>query len=175
MVNQMTRSLVLLVLGVGTTAFAQHPPVESPLLDRLAGKWVSQADIAGHKSTRDIEGEWVIQHHYLRLHEVSREKDAKGNPRYEAMEYLTTGPQSNQIQCVWLDVFAGGPALTTLGVADSKDNDIPFVFKDDKGEINFTNAFTYDPKTDSWQWTMNNVDHGKAIPFGIEKLARAAK
>jgi hypothetical protein len=170
----MTRTILALTLFLCGAAFAQTPQVDSPLLDRLAGKWVSQAEIAGHKSTRDIEGEWVIQHHYLRLHEVSREKDAKGNPRYEAMEYLTTGPQQKQIQCVWLDVFAGA-GLTTLGVADPKDNDIPFVFKDDKGEINFTNDFTYDPKTDSWQWTMNNVDHGKAIPFGIEKLARAAK
>jgi hypothetical protein len=170
----MTRTILALTLFLCGAAFAQTPQVDSPLLDRLAGKWVSQAEIAGHKSTRDIEGEWVIQHHYLRLHEVSREKDAKGNPRYEAMEYLTTGPQQKQIQCVWLDVFAGA-GLTTLGVADPKDNDIPFVFKDDKGEINFTNDFTYDPKTDGWQWTMNNVDHGKAIPFGIEKLARAAK
>lgn len=129
----------------------------------------------GHNSVRDIDGEWVIQHHYLRLHEVSREKDAKGNPRYEAMELFTTGPQKDQIQCVWLDVYAGGPGLTTLGVADPKENEIPFVFKDDKGEINFTNDFAYDPKSDTWQWTMNNVDNGKAIPFGTEKLAKAAK
>ena len=171
----MTRTIFALTLFLSGAAFAQTPAVNSPLLDRLAGKWVSQAEIAGLTSTRDIEGEWVIQHHYLRLHEVSREKDAKGNPRYEAMEYLTIGPQQNQVQCVWLDVFAGGPGLTSLGVADPKDNDIPFVFKDEKGDIGFTNDFTYDPKTDSWQWTMNNVDKGKAIPFGIEKLARAAK
>ena len=156
-----------------TAAFTQNPPVNSPLLDHLAGKWVSQAEISGHRSVRDIKGEWVIQHHYLRLHEVSREKDAKGNPRYEAMEFFTTGPQKDQIQCVWLDVFAGGEGLTTLGVADLKENDILFIFKDGKGEINFTNDFAYDPKTDSWQWRMNNVDNGKAIPFGTEKLARS--
>jgi hypothetical protein len=170
----MTRIIFALTLFLSGAAFAQNPPVNSPLLDRLAGKWVSQAEIAGHKSTRDIEGEWVIQHHYLRLHEVSREKDAKGNPGYEAMEYLTTGPEKNQILCVWLDVFAGS-VPPPIGVADAKDNDIPFVFRDDKGEINFTNEFTCDPKTDSWQSTMNNVDKGKAIPFGTEKLARAVK
>jgi hypothetical protein len=165
----------LLLLLLSAAAFAQSPPVNSPLLDHLAGKWVVQSSISGRSSTRDIDAEWVIQHHYLRLHETSREKNALGNPQYEAMVYVTTGPEKNQIQCVWLDVFAGGPGLTTLGVADSKDNEIPFVFKDDKGEINFTNDFIYDAKTDSWQWTMNNVDHGKAIPFGIEKLTRAAK
>ena len=57
---------------------------------------------------------------------------------------------------------------------DAKENDIPLVFKDDKGEVGFTNEFTYDPKTDSWQWTMSNIDHGKATPFGTEKLSRAA-
>src|SRR5579864_2496416 len=107
-------------------------------------------------------------------YEVSREKDAKGNPAYEATEYFTTGPGENQIQCVWLDVFAGS-GVTTFGVADPKENAIPFVFKDEKGEINFTNDFSYDPTTETWQWTMNNVDHGKAIPFGTEKLARPAK
>ena len=68
-----------------------------------------------------------------------------------------------------------GAGLTTLGVADPKENEIAFVFKDDKGEINFTNDFAYDPKSDTWQWTMSNVDKGKAIPFGAEKLARAPK
>ena len=170
----MRKSVIFCMCVLTTVAFAQHAPVNSPLLDRLAGKWVSQAEIMGRKSVRDIDGEWVIQHHYLRLHEVSREKDAKGNPKYEAMEFFTTGPQKNQIQCVWLDVFAG-EGVTTFGVGDPKENDIPFVFKDEKGETNFTNDFTYDPKSDSWQWTMNNVDHGKAIPFGIEKLARAAR
>lgn len=103
----MIRRLLLLVLALSTVCFAQRPPVKSQLLDRLAGKWVSKAEIGSHKSIRDIEGEWVIQHHYLRLHEVSREKDANGKALYEAMEYLTTGPGKNQIQCVWLDVFAG--------------------------------------------------------------------
>jgi hypothetical protein len=168
-------TILWLFVCLSSAAFAQHPPVESQLLDRLVGKWVSQAEIGSHKSMRDIEGEWVIQHHYLRLHEVSREKDAKGNARYEAMEYLTTGPGRNQIQCVWLDVFAGGEGLTTLGVADTKENDIPFTFKDDKGEVNFTNDFAYNPKTDSWKWIMNNVNHGKAIPFGTETLSRPAK
>lgn len=170
----MAKSVILFAFLFTTAAFAQHAPVDSPLLDRLVGKWVSQTEIMGHKSTRDIDGEWIIQHHYLRLHEVSREKDAKGNPKYEAMEIFTTGPQKNQIQCVWLDVFAG-EGLTTFGVADPKENAIPFIFKDENGEISFTNDFTYDPKSDTWQWTMNNVDHGKAIPFGTEKLARAAK
>jgi len=169
----MIRRLLLLVLALSTVCFAQRPPVKSQLLDRLAGKWVSKAEIGSHKSIRDVEGEWVIQHHYLRLHEVSREKDANGKALYEAMEYLTTGPGKNQIQCVWLDVFAGS-GLTFVGVADAKENDIPFVFKDDKGEVGFTNEFTYDPKTDSWQWTMSNIDHGKATPFGTEKLSRAA-
>lgn len=170
----MTRWAFLLSVLLTTTAFGQTPPVDSPLLDHLAGKWVSQAEIMGHKSIRDIDGEWVIQHHYLRLHEVSREKDAKGNPRYEAMEIFTTGPQKNQLQVVWLDVFAGS-GLTTLGVADLKENALPFVFKDENGEVGFTNDFAYDSKTDTWQWTMNNVDHGKASPFGVERLARPAK
>lgn len=164
----------LLLSLLAATAFAQNPPIDSPLLDHLTGKWVVEASLGTRSSTHVIEGEWIIQHHYLRLHETSREKDAKGNPQYEAMVFLTSGPQKDQIACVWLDVF-GGADRSSVGIADPKENDIPFVFKDDSGAIVFTNEFTYDPKADAWQWTMNNVDHGKATPFGIWKLRRATQ
>jgi hypothetical protein len=101
----------------------------------------------------------------------SREKDAKGNPQCEAMVFITTGPQKNQIACVWLDVF-GGAAASSIGLADAKENDISFIFKNEAGETVFTNEFAYDPKADTWEWEMENVDHGKSTPFGTEKLVR---
>src|SRR5262249_39613406 len=54
----------------------QNPPVNSPLLDHLAGKWIAQASFGGQSSAHDIEAQGVLGHNYLRLHEVSREKDA---------------------------------------------------------------------------------------------------
>jgi len=140
-----TRSAFLLLLFLNVAAFPQNPPANSLLFDQLAGKWTAQTSIGGQSGTHDIDAEWVIQHHYLRLHEVSREKDAKGNPQYEAMVFITIRPQKNQIACVWLDVFSGAGA-SSIGVADPKENDIPFIFRNEAGETVFTNEFNHHPR-----------------------------
>ena len=99
--------------------------------------------------THDIDAEWVFSHHYLRLHEISWEKNDKGDPQYGAMIFIAGREQTKQIACVWLDVF-GGSGASSIGVADPKKNGIPFVFKDDSGATVFANDFVYDPKTDAW-------------------------
>jgi len=53
-----------------------------------------------------------------------------------------------------------------------QENALPFVFKDEKGESTFSNDFIYDPKADSWEWRMDNVEKGVAKPFGRVKLTR---
>jgi hypothetical protein len=39
------------------TASAQQPPVNSPLLDHFAGKWVLRGTVAGQPTTHDVEAE----------------------------------------------------------------------------------------------------------------------
>src|SRR5262245_18610809 len=66
----------------GTAAAAEPPAGDDPWLGRLVGDWVLQGKVAGKDTTHDVEAEWVLNHLYVRLHEVSREKDAKGRPAY---------------------------------------------------------------------------------------------
>ncbi len=80
--------VILTAILLTATAAAQQPPLSSPLLDHLLGHWVLRGEIAGKQTTHDVDADWVIQHHYLRLHEVSREKDAKGQPQYEATVFI---------------------------------------------------------------------------------------
>jgi hypothetical protein len=40
--------------------------------------------VADEETTRDIVGEWVLNHQYFRIHEVSREVRPNGQPGYEA-------------------------------------------------------------------------------------------
>jgi hypothetical protein len=162
---------ILVFAALCAPGFAQNPPVDSPLLEHLAGKWVAQVSIGGRARTDDISAEWVLQHHYLRLHEVSRNKDANGNPHYEAMIFIGERPRTKQISCLWLDVY-GGTDIRSIGVAESDENEIHFIFKDESGSTDFSNDFLYDPKADTWEWRLDNVDHGKLIPFGTEKLVR---
>jgi len=160
-------AVALLAIGVS----AQQPPVSSPLLDHLTGTWVLQGTIAGQLVTHDVTADWVLVHHHVRIHEVSREK-VNGNPRYEAMVFIGLNDQPKQYSCAWLDVY-GGPGIGAIGVAPIKENEIPFVFKDEKGNTNFTNDFVYDAKSDTWEWRMDNVDNGVAKPFARLKLTRA--
>ena len=168
-------SKTLLVLFVGLFCGlgpAQEPPVNSPLLDHLTGKWVLQGTLAHKQTTHDITAEWVVDHHYVRLHEVSREKKADGKPQYEAIIFIGWNEKPKTYACVWLDVF-GGLASESIGVASQKENTLIFVFKDENGSATFKNDFIYDPNRDSWEWIMDNVIDGERKAFGRVKLIRA--
>ena len=168
----MHRLLIYAVLFVSTAA-AQRPPVNSPLLDHLAGEWVLQGTIAGKQTTHDITAEWVANHQYLRLHEVSREKTADGKPQYDAFIHIGWNEQGKSYSIIWLDNFWGiNPE--SIGTAAPNENELLFVWKDDKGAVSFRNDFLYDPKTDSWLWKMDNVVNGTNKTFGTVKLTRAA-
>jgi hypothetical protein len=88
MVNHRARLLLLLILCSANVASVQQPPVNSPLLDHLVGKWVLRGTIAGKETTHDVTAEWVLDHHYVMIHEISRQKSAKGEPQYQATIYI---------------------------------------------------------------------------------------
>lgn len=163
--------ILMLVLFVVPVTLAQQPPVSSPLLEHLAGKWLMEGTIANKPTQHDIEAQWVIDHHYLRIHEVSREKKANGQPQYEAMVFIAWNEQPKQYSCAWLDVY-GGFSVGSIGLAPPAENELAFVFKDDKGETDFSNDFVYDPKSDTWSDTLDNIVNGARKPFGHAKLSR---
>jgi hypothetical protein len=169
----MKRLAIVAVLLVCAAA-AQRPPVNSPLLDHLVGNWVLQGTIAGKQTTHDITGEWVANHQYLRLHEVSREKTPDGKPQYDALIHIGWDEAKKVYPIIFLDNFWGISPEAIGAAAAQKENELLFVWKDDKGAVGFTNDFLYDPKTDSWQWIMDNVVDGTHKPFGRVKLTRAA-
>ncbi len=169
MLRRIRRILIPLALCSATVAFAQQPPVNSTLLDHLVGRWVLQGSIAGQDTIHDVNAEWVLEHRYVRIREVSRQKNAKGEPQYQATIYVGWNEDTKDYACVWLDVF-GGLAPVSFGVASPKQNELPFVFKDDKGAITFSNDFVYDAKANTWEWRMDNVANGVAKPFGRVKL-----
>ena len=170
--------LILAILAVVVCSFTRPASAEAPvyadaLLDRLVGTWVLRGQIAGKDTTHDVVAEWVLGHEYVRLHEVAREKDAKGNPAYEAIVFIGSGRPSHDYTCLWLDSTGGGGLVPEgFGHAKRAGEDIPFVFLDGSGKISFKNTFAYDKSTDSWAWLMDNVVGGKAIPFGRVKLTR---
>jgi len=162
---------VLLVLA-SLSASAEQGPLQDPLLDRLAGTWVLQGTIAGQQTTHDIQADWVLAHGYVRLHEVSREKDAGGQPAYEAIVLIGWDADLESYACLWLDsTGSGGLKGWAIGHGKRDGDTIPFLFKGADGSP-FHNTFAYDRRADSWQWVMNNEQDGKLVPFARVTLTR---
>ena len=81
-------AILALFFMISFSASGQEATQRDPLLDHLTGSWMLQGTIGGHETTHDIESEWVLNHEYLRFHEKSREKNAQGQPAYEAIVFI---------------------------------------------------------------------------------------
>jgi len=167
----MKNMMMIMLALVTVTAMAQQAPVNSPLLDHLAGKWLLQGTVGKQPVTHDFDAEWVLQHHYLRFHEVSRDKNDKGEPQYEATVFIGWNEKTKQYGCTWMDVY-GGATPESIGLATPEENELPFVFTDEHGETSFTNTFIYDRKTNTWENRLDNVAKGVAQPFARFKLTK---
>jgi len=173
-INAMKRRPLLAVLcGTAALAIGAEPSAgDDPWLSRLVGHWVLEGRIAGKDTTHDVDAEWVLNHLYVRLHEVSREKDSSGRAPYEAIVYVTRD-SAGEYSILWLDTTAsGGFAAEGIGHARPEGQSLPFVFKDAHGELSFKNTFTYDPASGTWAWLMDNMDNGVPKPFGRVELSR---
>ena len=149
-------------------SIAQQPPFQDVLADKMTGDWVMKGTIAGQETTHDIHAEWVLKHQYVRIHEVSREKNDKGQPQYEANVYIAWNAKAKQYACVWLDDF-GGALPQSIGYATPDGNRMAFVFK---GDDTFHTTFIYDEKTNTWEWRMDNEQGGKLLPFLRARLTK---
>jgi hypothetical protein len=160
------------IVLVAFSASAQQPTLQDPLLDHLIGNWVLQGTIAGKDTTHDVVSEWVLGHEYVRLHEVSREKNAKGQAAYEAIVFIGWDQSSSRYACLWLDSTGGG-GLSAQAIAYAKrsGDEIPFLFKGQDGSI-FHTTFAYSKGTDTWQWLMDGEEGGKLQPFARVRLTK---
>lgn len=162
-------AIVTLVFA-GPTA-AEQPTLQDALLDKLQGAWVITGTVAGEATTDDLDVEWVNQHQYLRLHEVSRDRRPNGRPRYEATVYIGWNQPTAKYGIVWLDDF-GGLSTQSIGLASKTGDQLPFVFTNPDGSFTRT-TMTYHPATKGWTWTIDEDRAGKLSRFAALTLTRA--
>jgi hypothetical protein len=167
-------AILALLFMTSFSASAQEPTRKDPLLDRLTGSWTLQGTIAGHETTHDIESEWVLNHEYLRPHETSREKNAQGQPAYEAIVFIEWDESSNEYKCLWLDSTSGGGLSAPIAQGKRGNDEITFLFRDkDKDKDSGVHTtFVYSKGTDTWSWLIDNEDGGKLTSFAKVKLTR---
>jgi len=165
-------NILALSILVSFTVLAQQPTFQDTLLDHLTGKWVLQGTIAGQETTHDITVEWVLGHQYVRLYELSREKDANGQAMYEAIVFIGWDQPAGQYACLWLDSTGGGGlSAQAIGHAKPNGDEIAFLFNGSDGSI-FHTTFAYSKSTDSWQWLMNSEEGGLLQPLARVRLTR---
>lgn len=154
------------ILGL---AAARAETTPDPFLDRMAGHWILTGTIAGQQTTHDIDAEWILQNTYVRLLEVSREKDAAGKPQYEAEVLIGYDTAKSRYVCFWYDI-TGVASPEAGGVATRQGDSLPFVFKSEQGDFHTT--FSYQANADTWNWTMDMEQGGKLQPFARVSLTR---
>ena len=80
---------------------AEHRSVSTTVrLDHLRGKWVLRGTMDNRQTVHDVDAERVLNGGYLRLHEISREKDAKGVPAYEAVVFISIDAKTGEYSCL---------------------------------------------------------------------------
>jgi len=143
------------------------------LLDRMTGHWVMTGSIRSKPTTHDVDVDWVLKREYIRIHELSRDKDADGGPGYEAWIYVVWDTKKSEYAVMWLDnTAATNFAAGAIGHAKPEGDRIPFIFKDADGSGIHT-TFAYDRAKDAWSWTIDNVDKsGKPSSFAKLTLTR---
>ncbi len=164
--------LVASLLLLPLTALADEPPLADPLLDRIVGTWVLRGTIAGAETTHDVVAEWVLNHQYVRLHEVSREKDAGGRAAYEAIVFLGVDKAANGYACLWLDSTGGGGLnAQAIGHAKRGGDEIALVFRGPDGSL-FHTTFVNDRAADAWRWLMDAEEGSTLKPFARVRLTK---
>jgi hypothetical protein len=164
--------ILVLFLCLPVTVKSQQTTQPDSLLNKLTGNWVLQGTIDGQETTHDITAGRVLNGQYVQLKEVSREKDSKGNPLYEAVVYLCWQEAKKQYFCLWLDNTSNqGISNGVIGRAEQNEDKIEMVFKF-SGTIQFHTSFLYHRDTDTWQWLMDGEENGKLQAFARVKLTR---
>jgi hypothetical protein len=172
------RVIVAIALAalVAPTARAQSPGAAAAaeaLLDKMTGHWVLTGTIGRKPTTHDVDVDWILKREYIRLHEVSREKDAAGGPEYEAWICIVWDGKKTEYAVLWLDNTAAFTfGAEGIGHAKPDGDRIPMLFRDpDGGGIHTT--FSYDRAKDTWSWTIDNADKtGKLSSFAAVTLTR---
>jgi hypothetical protein len=149
--KRFAKTILLLILFLPIVAKFQQIIQPDSLLNKLIGKRVLKVTIAGKETIHDVDAKGVLNGQYVQLTEVSRTKDGKGNPLYEAIIYICWLDTKKQYFCLWLDNTSDeGISNQVIGRAQQNGNKIELIFKFSNG-TKFYTTFLYDRKIDSWQ------------------------
>lgn len=164
--------ILILLLIFPVAVKSQQTTQPDLLLNKIIGKWVLRGIIAGKETIHDVSAERVLNGQYIQLREVSREKDEKDNPLYQAIVYICWQEAKKEYFCLWLDNTSNeGISNGIIGHARQGGDKIDMLFNF-SSTSQFHTTFLYDRNTDTWQWHMDGEEKGKILPFARVKLTK---
>jgi hypothetical protein len=166
------RALAIMLLACAAMHAAAEEPADAArgsfhdaFIDNLVGEWRLMRQIRGRDVENAVSADWVLNHQFLRIHM----KDVAEPPAYEALVYIGYREADQRYVVHWLDVYGG--KFSAVGYGKRVGDTIPFVFQYDDGP--FYNTFKWDPRTESWTFTMEATGKdGKREPFAVDTLRR---
>lgn len=143
------------------------------LMDNLIGNWVITGSIGDQSVTHDMAVDRILKDQYVRIHEVSREKDPGGELAYEAWIHIAWDEDNAEYAVMWLDNTAvTNFAEEGVGRGTPTGDEIPFAWRFSDGS-GIYNVYRYDRKSDTWTWSIDNLDqNGSVFPFARLTLTR---
>lgn len=168
-------TLMYFLLRSGPVQISVTPKSDS-VLEMLEGEWVMTGTVGGEEVTHDVYVDRILKRQYVRIHELSRDKDADGEPAYEAWIHIVWDQENAEYVVMWLDNTAT-TNFAPEGVGHGKPvgDRIPFVWKSADGS-GIHNTFKYDRTSETWTWEIDNVDKSdKASSFARLTLKRNVK
>ncbi len=119
---------------------------DEPILSELAGHWQMSGTIGAKPAHYDAQGDWVLQHGFLRLHMQSSEPDGTAPP-YEADVFLGYDRRADDYIAHWLDRF-GAAGARVVGTGKRHGDQLVVVFP--YAEAAFRNTYTLHHASHSW-------------------------
>lgn len=184
----MLRLILVMICAIGLAACAtSNTPAPEPaahanngaeqagtpreLLGKMVGTWELRGEIAGEPTVHDVQADWALERSYVRISEISRERDEHGRPLYEAIIFVGWLESENRFVCFWFDNTEVANGRVTCSAPHAADT-LPFEFRNADGGLIFLNTFSYARADDTWQWRMENISGEQRDTFGLVTLRR---
>jgi len=168
---------LLLVLVAGAffslSSNAQAPAEwRDDLVEHMVGTWRLEGQVMGREAHHEVRADWVLNHQFLRMQEITSAGAPNTEKPYEAFWFLGYDSISERYVLHLMDLF-GARYSETLGYGTREGNQIRFIFEYPDGPFHTT--FRWSPEKNRWQWLLEQKDKsGKWTPFADLTLTKAA-
>jgi hypothetical protein len=147
----------------------QQPPLQSELLDQLAGVWAVTGTTLGQPVHEEANAEWVLGHQFLRIHR--KQIDGPG----ESVVHVGFDMVLKRFVAFRLDSL-GARGGETLGYGLQKGDALEFNF--DYPSTLFRETWSWDAKEKTWQFLVElqrkNSKGPSWVTFSSLNLRRAS-